>query len=459
MSGCPVRPAGLERRQSLWKHLFSRRPSWLHVLSERSYSMKMGEVRLPGAHIFMLNQPELVRRVLVDEPNDFPKHSYMGEIMAPLMGESIFTTNAQQWRRQRDLLNPSFELTRIQHVFSLMQTAAEQMLQRFAQLETAPSIDVDREMGLVAADIIFRTILSVSIEQDDAREIFDAFAVFQREVPKTTMKKVFRIPTWIPIGWRGERRRLHAAGQIRAALERVIRPRYEAAQSSQTANEQDILASMLSAIDPDTGARFSFAEIVDQVATMFLAGHESSASALTWSLYLLALNPDVQERLHDEVTTALNGEPISAAALKKMPLARDVFRESLRLYPPVGFFARESANATCMRNKAVPEDATIVISPWLIHRHRSYWDAPDDFDPGRYAKARMKMPLRDCFLPFSMGPRVCIGAGFAMQEAVLVLATLVSQYRFSMAAGFEPIPVARLTTRSDNGMHLVFSRR
>lgn len=467
MSGCPfhaalrpVKPEPLRGKAGWLKLFFKKRRSWMDGLYERSYRMKMGEIKLPGIHLYMVNQPDLVRRVMIDEVAEFPKHHMMGDILEPLLGESIFTTNGKQWRKQRDMLNPSFDMVRVQHVFSLMHDAAKEMMQRFAVQEGAADIDVDHEMTYVTADIIFRTILSVSIEQSDAKKIFDAFVVFQRESPKAVMKRVFSIPDWVPLNRLSDRRRFEAGEEIRAALERVIRPRYDAVLSdSGGGTEQDILSSILQAVDPDTGERFSFKEIVDQVAMLFLAGHETSASALTWSLYLLALYPDVQEKMHAEVEEALAQEEMGVSVLRRMDLVRDVFRESLRLYPPVGFFARETVQETKMRDKNLDTGALVVVAPWLIHRHEDYWDKPDDFDPWRYAKDRMKLPLRDAFLPFGMGPRVCIGLAFAMQEAALILALLVRQYRFSMVPGFTPDPVGRITIRSENGMRLVVRRR
>jgi cytochrome P450 len=217
----------------------------------------------------------------------------MGDIMSPLMGESIFTTNGRQWKKQRDMLNPSFDMVRVQHVFGLMQDAADAMLKRLAGRE-ATEIDMDAEMTYVTADIIFRTILSVSIEEKEARQIFDAFAIFQEETPKATLKRIFHLPSWFG---GGEKRRIASGREIRDTLARIIRPRYDAGGGE----EKDILSSILATIDEDKGQRFSFDEIVDQVAMLFLAGHETSAAALTWSLYLLALHPDIQEQAAAEV--------------------------------------------------------------------------------------------------------------------------------------------------------------
>lgn len=463
---CPVHPRPVKSKASLVTMFFKKRRSWLDALYERSYSMKMGEVRLPRHRLYMVNQSDLVRRILVGEARKFPKHRILHEILEPLLGESIFTTNGRQWEKQRDMLEPSFKFTRIQHVFALMQAAVAEMEARIAPHANGMDYDIDPEMTFVTADIIFRTIMSVQLNTVQGKDILEAFNEYQEDSPKLTVMKLFNLPNWMQRLGR-ERKRKRAAGIIRAAIADIIRPRYQEAKSWRGMTEdkrpptmqQDILASLLEAVDEDTGQPFSFEEIVDQVSMLFLAGHETSASALTWSFYLLALRPDIQDAAYREIAAVMGDAPIEADSLRKFELVRDIFREALRLYPPVGFFMRENLEAEQMRDKHLPPRSVIIVSPWLIHRHSDYWDNPHDFDPCRFAQDRQKAPLRDIYLPFGMGPRICIGAAFAQQEAALILATLIRKYRFEMVPGFAPEPVGRLTIRSENGMKLRLIKR
>lgn len=463
MSGCPFRalqkpvcPKPLKNKAGLITLFFRKGRSWMDGLYDRSYGMKMGEIHLPGMHVFMVNQPDLVQRIMVDDVAAFPKHHMMGDILQPLLGESIFTTNGRQWRKQRDMLDPSFEMARIGVVFDLMRTAVDDMMKRLSWHDLSRPVDIDAEMTYVTADIIFRTILSVNIEGEAAKRIFEDFVLFQKESPKAALRRVFGLPVWWPFGRKGKTERLKAGRDIRSAIAEVIRPRYDAVRSGTPGPEKDILASILTSVDADTGEGFSFDEIVDQVAMLFLAGHETSASALMWSLYLLSITPDAQEKAAQEVST--HG-CIDVASLRQMTFIRDVFREALRLYPPVGFFARETAQDTQMRDKKMKKGALVVVAPWLIHRHRDYWNHPQDFDPSRFTSANLKTPLKDSYLPFGMGPRVCIGLAFAMQEASLILATLLKNYRFMPVDGFVPKPVGRITVRSENGMWLKMEER
>lgn len=424
-------------------------------LYERSYSMKMGRVKMPGLDLHVINQPDLVHRVLVDEVKEFPKNQLLGHLLEPLLGESIFTTNGEQWKKQREMLNPSFEMARISHVFGLMNDAVQEMNQLFHANGTPNRLDIDPEMTYVTADIIFRTILSSRLDREDAKRIIEAFAIFQEETARTAMRTMFKIPRWL---WflTGESKRIKAGNEIRDVLSGIIRPRYDNALP-QNGEERDILSSLLQAVDSENGERFTFEEILDQVAMLFLAGHETSASALTWAIYLLSLYPDIQEKAYSEVMDVVGEGEFDAGLIKKMPLVTNIFKETLRLYPPVGFFARENTNETTMRDKTIQQGASVVVAPWLIHRHTEFWDNPNGFNPDRFNDP--KSILKDTYLPFGMGPRICIGASFAMQEAVLILATILRDFKIQLQEDFVPDVVGRLTVRSANGMHVILTKR
>ncbi|MEL7081650.1 MAG: cytochrome P450, partial [Pseudomonadota bacterium] len=212
---------------------------------------------------------------------------------------------------------------------------------------------------------------------------------------------------------------------------------------------------IMTQVDPETGETFDVREMVDQVAIFFLAGHETSASALAWALYLLALNPDWQNQVAEEAGSLEN----DFSTMARLPLTRDVFREALRLYPPVPMMVRETTRAERFRDRDVPKGSQIVLSPWHLHRHTRLWDRPDEFDPARWQTENGKACQRDAFIPFSAGPRVCTGAGFAMVEGPLILAHLVRTFRFDCVAGRNPIPVAHLTVRAKDGIWLRITKR
>lgn len=453
---CPAYPKPRASRASLALMFFSARRSWLDALYERSYAMQMGEVHLPGMDIYMVNAPEQVRQVLADEADRFPKSPLLGKALAPLLGESIFTTNGGQWQRQRRMMDPAFAQARLQVAFPRMREAAAAMLQRLASRPDGAVHDLEVEMTHVTADVIFRTIFSVPMEGPDARRVFAAFGRYQALAPRLLLPSLFglRWLVWPWDLWRSHR----AAREIRGLLEQLVRPRFEAHRAGQPHAQADILAALLDARDEE-GRPFTFDQLVDQVAMLFLAGHETTASALGWACHLVANAPAIQERMHGEVSALLGEREPGPSDMKQLALTWNVLREALRLFPPVGFLARESSEGCPMRDKQVPAGATIVVSPWLIHRHRQWWPEPDAFHPDRYDGDASREPLRQAYLPFGMGPRVCLGAAFAMQEAVLVLASLVRHWRLAPAPGHVPQPVGRLTIRSANGVRLVLRRR
>lgn len=211
----------------------------------------------------------------------------------------------------------------------------------------------------------------------------------------------------------------------------------------------DLATKIMTTPDPETGQTFSTEEMVDQVAIFFLAGHETSASALAWTLYLLAMHPDWQDRIAAE-GALLNDD---FASVSKLRLSRDVFREALRLYPPVPMMVRETTCPETLRGRKAPKGSQVVLSPWHLHRHTRLWDNPDGFDPTRWATENGKTCQRDAYIPFSAGPRVCTGAGFAMVEGVVLLAMLLRQFRFELTENV-PVPVAHLTVRAKDDIWL-----
>ena len=329
---------------------FSARRSWLDALYARSYHMRMGEVHLPGLDLYMVNEPALVKQVMDTQAEAFPKSNLLGEALKPLLGESIFTTSGEQWRKQRSMMDPAFAQARLNVAFPVMQAAVADMLTRLSALPDGAEYDLEVEMTHVTADIIFRTIFSTPMEGSDAKRIFTEFARFQAIAPRLMLPTIYGL-RWLVWPWDAWRSR-RAAAAIRGLLGQMIRPRFDAHRAGLPSDNTDILQSFLDAKDEATGESFSLDELLDQVAMLFLAGHETSASALTWAAYLLANAPEVQERMHNEVVSRIADRQPALADMRYLDLVRNVFRESLRLFPPVGFMARQSA-AACPIGKKI----------------------------------------------------------------------------------------------------------
>ncbi len=454
MNFTPPYPKPHKDKSSFFLRFFRGWNSWIDVLFERSYKMKMGQFYTPRATVFMVNDPEWVRKILVENPKAYPKHQLLHRLLEPLLGNSIFTTNGAVWERQRRLVDMAFAQARLKLVFPLMAACAKDMTARLDKAADGDSYEMDPEMTYVTADIIFRTILSENLDGPEALEVFEAFVEFQRHAQRAMVLAMY----WLPGGFvtRSGRR---SSERIRGILSEIIERRFKEYESGITDKYDDILAGLMEAKDPVTHDSFTYPELVDQVCMLFLAGHETSASTLAWSMYLVSNAPDLQQEMYEEIMESVGERDFEMSDIKKMPKVWDVFRESMRLYPPVGFFVREATHSHCIRDKQVEEGSPVMVSPWLIHRHRDLWERPDEFDPERFHTPSGKESLKCAYLPFSKGERVCIGAAFATQEAILIIASVVRRFKLSADESHVPQPIGRVTIRSNNGIRVRLQRR
>ena len=462
----PPRPPLLPRKASFGDFLKIGLRSNLSMFREGSYeTLSVGRIRIPTLPfgklrtLFIVRSQEILRDVLVRRADEFPKSRLMSDMLELLTGYSIFVSNGDAWRRHRRLMDPAFEQSRIRDVFPLMLGAVDACLARLdAHVAERPGepILIDLEMTHFAADVIFRTIYSEPVEPEGARRFFEAFEEFQEIAYAHGMLKLGRFPTGLlPSAFRARR----AAKIIRRILQAPLDRRMQALREGRPTPQNDILASLIGARDPVTGTGFSDKELLDQIAMLFLAGHETSAAGLGWSFYLLANCPHLQDRVHAEAVAAFGGRAPQFSDMRKMPFTRDVFREALRLYPPVAVVARDSTRQEHLGGREIPPHEVLFVPIWLLHRHKSHWDDPDSFDPDRFDTENGREGLRCAYLPFSMGPRVCAGASFALQEAALLISALGQRFRLKPAPGHTPEPVSRLTLRSGNGIPLLLERR
>ena len=444
----PPKPTPRPDRVSLLQYLRLFRADILSAQPARLYRAWMAEFKTPFFRSYMCNDPALVNRVLVERPDDFPKSNRIREGLNPLLGNSVFVTNGEVWKRQRRIIDPAFEGGRLRDTFPAMLAAGQAAVARMPQ----GVVEVEEEMSHAAADVIFRTLFSIPIENEVAGAVFAEFRTYQRTQPLLNIAAFLPLPRWFPRFHKGATKR--SAAVIRGLIARLTEDR-AAAIAAGTAPD-DLATKIMVTADPLTGERFETAEMVDQVAIFFLAGHETSASALAWALLMLALYPEVQEKVAAEAASL--GDAPEFSAVTKLRYTRDVFREVLRLYPPVPMLVRENTCPEDFRGRKVAPGAQVVLSPWHLHRHERIWDRPDEFDPSRWKTEENRACARDAYMPFSAGPRVCTGAGFAMVEGVLLLAMLARAFRFE-PVGEPPVPVAHLTVRARDGIRLRISRR
>ncbi|MEL7012142.1 MAG: cytochrome P450 [Pseudomonadota bacterium] len=451
----PPKPLSREGRVSLWRYLKLFKQDILSAQPARLYRAWMAEFRTPFFRSYLCNQPELVDLVLKGRPDDFPKSDRIREGLTPLLGNSVFVTNGETWRRQRRIIDPAFEGGRLRDTFPAMLAATQSAVARMVASADGRPQEIESQTSHAAADVIFRTLFSIPIEHEVASQVFEEFQAHQRTQPVVNLGALLPLPRWFPRFHKSKTR--ETAAIIRRLITRLTEMRMEDIERDRAPN--DLATKIMTTEDPQTGDRFDIEEMVDQVAIFFLAGHETSASALAWALYLMALYPDWQDRVAHEADEIYGEDGPGFSQVGKLRVARDVFRETLRLYPPVPMMVREATREEEFRDRKVRTGSQIVLSPWHLHRHERLWERPDDFDPSRFDTENGRSCLRDAYMPFSAGQRVCTGAGFAMIEGTLLLSMLVQACRFELVPEKPAMPVAHLTVRGKDGIWLKVTPR
>jgi len=451
MMPAPPKPPSRPDKVSLWRYMRLFRRDILSAQPARLYRAWMAEFRTPFFRSYLINDPDLIKEVLNRSPDAFPKSDRIGAGLRPLLGQSVFLTNGDEWKRQRRIIDPAFAGGRLRDTYQGICDAADAGVMRLIATADGRPQETEAITSHIAADVIFRTLFSIPIEDQTAQEVFEAFRSYQRSQPILNLAAFVRGPSWMPRFFRAETRA--TARRIRKLITRLTQDRLDLIAAGQAPD--DLATKILTTKDPETGQTFTLEEMVDQVAIFFLAGHETSAAALSWALYLLALYPQWQDRLAEEAA-GFSGD---FADLSDLRHTRDVFRETLRLYPAVPMMVREATQTEMFRGRAVSPGAQVVLSPWHLHRHERLWDDPDEFDPARWGTENGKICARDAYLPFSAGPRMCPGAGFALIEGVVVLTRLMRALQFETVTGRDPMPQAHLTVRSSDGIWLRIRRR
>ncbi len=438
----PPRPQPLAALVSLLRVIWRGDGDLLSLLPAKAYRVETGWLGYSRRSILIINAPHLLRDVLTDPTDIYPKNDLMVGALEPLVGNSIFVSSGSVWRRQRKMIDPAFSHMRLNKAFVSMSAAVddyEQHLDRCAHDGEAFSLDL--AMSHLTADIICRTVFSTSLKSRTAVDVFEAFTVFERTCAQVELKRLIFDPPFADIPQHEQV--LQACARIRHHLGELVDTHLEAGVN----HYDDIAAAVMSARDLETGEGFTRKELLDQLGVMFLAGHETTASALIWAFMMLAEQPQVMQRLREEVYAIAGDGPIELEQVRKMTFVRNVFKETLRLYPPITFIPRVAAEAAQIGRHRVKRGAMLMIAPWTIHRHQRYWQRPNVFDPDRFSVEREHELIPGAYLPFGLGPRVCVGAGFAQLEASLILARLCRRYDFQLLDAKNVRPVARLTTR------------
>ena len=438
------RPAVVTARLSPLGALREFRRDALGLLERLSELGDVVRVRIPRGDAYLLNHPDLVREVLVTRHRAFRKGPTV-EASKMLLGDSLLTTEGERHRRQRRLIQPVFHREHIAGYVDTMVRLAEEAAARW---EDGATPDVHAEMASLTLAVVTETLFGA--RRDDrrgatvTRALTDLLGMFDR-----AYSPAFRLLVRLPTPAMRRFRRIEA--ELNTIVGGLIAERREAGASG-----DDVVSLLLRARDDDVG--MTDAEVRDQALTLFLAGHETTANALTWTWWLLSMNPDVEARLQEELETALGDRPVRARDLERLGYVEWVLSEAIRLRPPAWAIGRRATADAEIGGVPIEAGSVVVVSPWLLHHDPRWWGDPEVFRPERWAPEESATRRRDVFLPFGAGPRRCVGEPFAWMEAVLLLSTIARRWRFRPAA--EPPELqAVVTLRPRHGLPMVAERR
>jgi len=396
----------------------------------------------------VLNEPAAIRHVLVDNVANYPKDDLQRRILKPGLGEGLLTAEGETWRRVRRTLAPLFSPRMVDGFAEVMLARAEKAADRIAAVSKGDFVDVSAEMTRVTFDILSGTLFSDGIVSD-ADRFASAVTSYFESAGRLDPLDAIGAPDWIPrISWFTRR---GSVSFFEQEVSRIIARRKD--EISAGTAPHDLLTLLINAADPDTGVGLTDEEVGANIVTFITAGHETTANALGWTLYLLAKHPEI--RLQVEAETAGADRGAVAEWPDRLPLTKAVIEEAMRLYPPAATLSRRAAALDRIGDLVIPKGALVVISPYVVHRHRRLWTDPDMFRPERFMPGAREAIDRFQFIPFGAGPRICIGMRFAMLEAVVILASVLGRARLDWPPRQSVRPVQRVTLRPEPGLRMV----
>jgi cytochrome P450 len=407
-------------------------------------------VRMVHKTALFIYRPEYIKHVLLDNAANYTKTTRGYDKLRLILGNGLVTSEGDFWLRQRRTAQPAFHRQRIAGFADTMVTATDDLVHRWRPMaKTGVEVDVAAAMYRLTLRIAGETLLSTDVT-GEARGVGDAIDVVLRNFSRL-VSSALPWPEYWPSAknWRFWR----AVRSIQRVVGAMIADRRESG-----ADIADLLGMFMAARDPETGEGMSDAQLLDEVLTMFLAGHETTANGLSWTLYLLAQHPEVAAQIEAELHDVLGNRAATMADVSGLGYTTQVLRESMRLYPPVWALAREAAAEDTIGGYRVPKGAFVFISQHAIHRHPGLWSNPETFDPDRFGLDR-PAPDRFAYLPFSRGQRQCIGDRFAEMELVLVIATLLQRYRFRLVPGHRVTMEPAVTLRPRDGIKMFLEAR
>ena len=387
----------------------------------------------------LITNPDYIESVLKNRELFIKSRGF--RVLKTLIGEGLLTAEGESWFWQRRLAQPVFHQHRINSYGTVMVEYAERMLSTWNEGETR---NIHAEMMRLTLQIVMETIFSAQVDEGEAKVVTHALDVAM-DWFESKRKQGFLVWEWFPRP--GNVRYRQAIAQMDAAIYKLIEQRRSSGEDT-----EDLLSMLMIARDEETGQQMNDKQLRDELATLMLAGHETTANALAWTWMLLSQHPQVRDKLQDELDRVLAGRSATIADIPQLRYTSRIIKESMRLYPPVAIFGREAARDCTIGDYTIPEGCLIQISQWVMHRHPRYFENPAGFQPDRWTDDFEKQLPRGVYIPFGDGPRICIGKGFAQMEAILLLATIAQKFQLNLIFDRALVPQASITLRPDRGI-------
>jgi cytochrome P450 len=396
--------------------------------------------RIGPRTLVLISRPEFIEQVLVTENRKFIKH-YALRLLRPTLGDGLLTSDGDFWLRQRRLMQPAFLKPRVESYGFIIVDYTQRML---AGWRSGEQRDLHADMMQLALSIVSKALLDVDAGAT-SHDVGSAVDWIMRDF-NARFQSAVPLPFWFPAPRNFELKR--QVRRLEAVIQKIINERRTEAR-----DRGDLLSVLVQARDEQDQTGMTDRQLRDEVMTLFLAGHETTANLLSWTWYLLAKNPDVEANVHHELENVLAGRPASAADVPNLTYTGQVLLETMRLYPPAYALGRESIEECTIGGYRLPAGTTVIMSQYVMHRDARYFEQPEEFDPDRWSGGLLKRLPKYVYFPFGAGPRMCIGNTFAMLEAMLVVATVVPRFHFSLAPLPPVVPFPSVTLRPRAGIH------
>ncbi len=430
------------------RRLMGRNVDRLALLSEvRQYGDIAFFALKPGMYAYLLMHPDMVKYVLVDASDKFHKGPMFKTQAEPVLGKGLLLSEDEFHKRQRKLAQPAFHHLRVVAYGDVMVRYTERLTERW---QPGQQVDIHHEMMRLTMEIVAKTLFDADVS-DDAESIGEAITEAIHRLNERMVSPV-NLPTWIPTKKQG--RAEAAAATLEKAVMSFIKERRASGE-----DKGDLLSMLLLAVDEDDGGQMTNKQVRDEAMTLFTAGHETTANALTWAFYLLAQHPDTFARLTAELDSVLAGRAPTPKDLANLPITDQVIKEAMRLYPPAWIINRQAMEEVQIGGYLVPKGALIFVSPYLMHRDARFFPEPESFQPERWTPEFEKALPKYAYFPFGGGPRVCIGQQFALMEARLILAAVAKDWRLSLVPDQQIEIEPMVTLRAKHGIRVLLERR